>query len=312
MNTIFVDATADDATRRQQLFGGQLYVFSPSPSAKGFTAFAQDLLTQAFAPLDPREAQHSLPVEEFAAILAELKPRFIHHPQSKAFVRDILADFGCELDQTYFDVPRLRSMAHTDYLTSGIAYAFHPHRDTWFSAPQCQINWWLPVFEVEAENVMAFHPAYWDKAVRNGSADYNYYQWNQTGRKLAAQQVGKDTRKQPGPEEPMELDPQVRLVTPVGGIIQFSGAQMHSTVPNTAGRTRFSIDFRTVHLADLLARTGAPNLDAACTGTTLRDFLRGSDFSPLPDEVVALYDDETAGQGELVFAPTAAGSTSSS
>jgi hypothetical protein len=310
MNSIFFDSNAGDDARRPDLYGGQLYVYSPSPSSEGFCEFARGLIEEAFAPLDPRVAQHSLPVEEFAAILTELKPKFIHHPKSKEFVRGILSDVGCEPSKTYFDVPRLRSMAHTDYLTSGIAYAFHPHRDTWFSAPHSQINWWIPIYDVEPENVMAFHPQYWSRAVRNGSGDYNYYQWNQTGRKLAAQQVGKDTRKQPGPEEPLELDPQVRLVTQVGGVILFSGAQMHSTVPNTSGRTRFSIDFRTVNLDDLVTGTGAPNLDSACTGTTLRDFLRGSDFSRLPDDVVALYDDETAAEGELVFEPALGGGPS--
>jgi hypothetical protein len=307
MNTIYFDSSEGDQERRQKLFDGQLFVFSPTPSSEALCEFARSLIKEAFGDVDPREAQHTLPVEEFAAILAELKPKFIHHPKSKEYIQGILRELQCDLDKVYFDVPRLRSMAHTDYLTSGIAYAFHPHRDTWFSAPHSQINWWIPVFDVESENVMAFHPRYWDQAVKNGSAEYNYYQWNQTGRKLAAQQIGKDTRKQPGPEEPLELDPQLRVVTKVGGILLFSGAQMHSTVPNTSGKTRFSIDFRTVHLDDLVAKNGAPNLDSACTGTTLRDFLRASDFSHVSEEVVALYDDETAAEGELVFAAPSSG-----
>ena len=69
----------------------------------------------------------------------------------------------------------------------------------------------------------------------------------------------------------------------------FSGAQMHSTVPNTSGYTRFSIDFRTVHLDDAVAKKGAPNIDSACTGTSLGDFLQGSDFSPISESLVASY-----------------------
>ena len=55
-------------------------------------------------------------------------------------------------------------------------------------------------------------------------------------------------------------------------------------------RTRFSIDFRTVNLDDLVEGVGAPNIDSECTGTTLRDFLRASDLEPLPEEVIAAYD----------------------
>jgi hypothetical protein len=111
---------------------------------------------------------------------------------------------------------------------------------------------------------------------------------------VAAQHIKSDTRKQPRPEEPIELDPQVRVICPAGGIIVFSGAQLHSTVPNTSGRTRFSIDFRTVHLDDVLADRGAPNVDSACTGTTMGDYLRGTDFVHLPAEIIARYEDATA------------------
>jgi hypothetical protein len=70
--------------------------------------------------------------------------------------------------------------------------------------------------------------------------------------------------------------------------------------------TRFSIDFRTVHLDDVAERNGAPNLDAACTGTVMRDFMRGSDYERLPEDLVALYDDGSATHGELIYMPKSA------
>ena len=78
----------------------------------------------------------------------------------------------------------------------------------------------------------------------------------------------------------------MRYLPPPGGVIVFSGAQLHETVPNTTNLTRYSIDFRTVHLDDVLARRGAPNLDSRCTGTTMRDYLRASDLRKLPEDVV--------------------------
>ena len=101
----------------------------------------------------------------------------------------------------------------------------------------------------------------------------------------------------------MELDPQVRIVPEPGGVILFSAAQMHSTVPNTSGKTRFSIDFRTVALNDVQSQTGAHNIDSACTGTSLRDFLRASDLSAMPESVVSLYEPEPVDEGVLVFKP---------
>jgi hypothetical protein len=259
-------------------------------SAAELCDLARELSEAAFAPHDPTVAQESLAAERYVEILAELKPKFIHHPRAKELIGRMLSDLGCDLDETYFDVPRLRTMAPVDYLNAGLAYQFHPHRDTWFSAPQQQLNWWLPVYEVESHNSMAFHPEYFDQPVRNSSADYDYDEWSKTGRLQAAKQVKKETRKQPQPEEPLELEPDIRIVTPPGGTLVFSAAQLHSTVPNTTRSTRFSIDFRTVNLKDLADRVGAPNIDSECTGTTLRDFVRASDLEPLPDEVIALYD----------------------
>src|ERR1700760_2538443 len=258
MHTIYVDSRFDDAKRREKLYDGQLFVYSPRPSSLAFTNFALQMIKEAFGKEDPTTAQYDMPVEEFVRIFAPLKPAFIHHPESKRLIKAMLEDFGCDMETTYLDVPRLRAVTSDAYLTSGVGYAHHPHRDTWYSAPMCQINWWLPIFPMASDSAMAFHPQYWDHAVSNGSADFNYYEWNSTSRANAAQHIKSDTRPQPKPLEPIQLDPQVRLVTEPGGCILFSAAQLHSTVPNTSGHTRFSIDFRTVRLKDLQNKKAAP------------------------------------------------------
>jgi hypothetical protein len=202
----------------------------------------------------------------------------------------MLAALGCDPQATYFDVPRLRSATSDDYLSTGIAYAFHPHRDTWYSAPFCQVNYWMPVFPIESTNCMAFHPRYFDRDVRNTSSTYNYQEWNRKNRFNAAQHIGVDTREQPKAVETVELEPDIRLLPPPGGMIIFSAAQLHSTVPNTSGRTRFSIDFRVVHAGDVRAQRGAHNIDSRCSGTTMGDYLRCSDLAHLPAEATAPYD----------------------
>jgi hypothetical protein len=289
--TIYIDSPTSDDNRRQELFGGSLFVHSPCPSALKLCRLAQEMIEEAFSPLDPLTVHENLPVEKCVEILAALKPRFIHHPQAKEFLRAMLRELGCDLEKTYFDVPRMRTAFPGNYLTSGIAYAFHPHRDTWYSAPQSQVNWWMPIYPLNSENCMAIHPEYWTRPVKNGSSQYNYDKWKRESRLNAAQHVKLDTRVQPKPEEPVELDPQIRLVCNVGGVYLFSAAQLHSTVPNTSRFARYSIDFRTVHLDDVLARTGAPNIDSACTGTNLGDFLNGGDLAPIPEDAMNFYEE---------------------
>jgi ectoine hydroxylase-related dioxygenase (phytanoyl-CoA dioxygenase family) len=139
--------------------------------------------------------------------------------------------------------------------------------------------------------------------VRNNSDIYNYYEWNRKNRASAARHVRSDTREQPKLQQEIERE-EVRLVCPPGGLIVFSGAHLHETVPNTSGAARYSIDFRTVHLDDVLARRGAVNIDSRSTGTTMRDYLRCADLRHLPEDAVAAYDDGTEQRlrESLVFA----------
>ena len=121
--------------------------------------------------------------------MSKLKPDFIHHPECKKLIPTIMAENAVDLSKLYFDVPRLRSAYPSHFLSSGIAYAFHPHRDTWYSAPMCQINWWIPIYPLHPNNAMAFYPRYVDEPVENDSEIYNYYEWNTKNRAAAAQHV---------------------------------------------------------------------------------------------------------------------------
>jgi len=306
MTTLYFDSHLSDAERRRRLYSGDVFVYSPRPSTLALTEHARELIAEAFSPLDPEHAQESLPVERFVEIVGPLKPRFIHHPRTLELLLDLLRDLGAEMDKTYFDVPRMRVATSGGYLTAGVAYVLHPHRDIWYSSPPCQLNWWLPVYLFESESSFAFHPRYWNEPVKNSSGEYNHYQWNKVGRANAAKEVKADTRKQPKPLEPLDLEPEVRVVCPPGGLILFSGAHLHSTVPNTSGRSRFSIDFRTAHLDELASQGGAPSIDRHCTGTTLFELRRVSDLSPVPEEVIRLYDPNPPEDREgLVYKPPA-------
>ena len=306
MSTLYFDTHLGDEERRRRLYAGDVFVYSPRPSTKALTELARELIEEAFAPLEPQHAQDQLPVEKFVEIVGPLKPRFIHHPKTKGLLLELLRDLGMEMDKTYFDVPRMRVSTSGGYLTAGGAYVLHPHRDIWYSSPPCQLNWWLPVFPFESESSFAFHPRYWDEPVPNSSNEYNHYEWNKVGRANAAKEVKADTRKQPKPTGPLDLEPEIRVVVPPGGLILFSGAHLHSSVENTSRRTRFSIDFRTAHLDELKTLGGAPSIERECTGTTLFELRRASDLAPVPEEVIRLYDPHPPEDREgLVFKPAA-------
>lgn len=289
MNITHLNSKFADEERRSLLFRGNFFLFSERPAVRRLCEHARSMIAAALPGSDPQRAQYALRVEDFVAAVAPLKSKFTNDARTKELVRDILREAGLDLARSFFDVPRLRVVTSDQFLTSGVGYAYQAHRDTWYSSPAAQINWWLPVFDLHAEQSLALYPFYWDHPIRNSSGDFDYDEWCRVGRQLATSQIGKDTRQHPLPLEPVNTSDEVRFIGNAAELILFSAGHLHATVPNTAGTTRFSIDFRTVHRDDLRARSGAPNIDNAARGTTLRDFLRADDFSPLPADLIQAY-----------------------
>jgi len=108
VNLLF-DSHWDDERRRSAVYGGDVFVFSPSSPALALIARARELLEAAFAPYHPTEAQYHVPVADFAAVLADVKPAFIHDPLCKQLIPQLIEALGADPAQIYFDVPRMRS-----------------------------------------------------------------------------------------------------------------------------------------------------------------------------------------------------------
>ena len=151
----------------------------------------------------------------------------------------------------------MRSSTSDKYLTTGIAYAWHPHRDTWYAAPHCQINWWIPDLRYPRGQRDGLPPPYSNTAVRNNSKDFNYYKWNKESRgPHIAQFVKEDPRPLPRATEPVNLDPQIRSSCQ-REVSSFLGAQDAFERAQYVRQTRYSVDFRVVNTDDAAA-AGAP------------------------------------------------------
>jgi hypothetical protein len=279
MSAILVDPQHPEAALREALYSGNTLMLKPATASKKLCEFAWQMIQEAFSPLHPEQAQSELPVAKFSEIISQLKPRFTHSPEAKRFLRELFEELGWDPAKTYFDVPKLRIVTHSSYLTSGMGYAYKAHRDVWYSAPSCQINWWTPINEIQERSAMVIHPRYFGREVPNNSSDFDSYKWNAEGRKNAALYINNDPRNHPHLQENLDLDWQVLV-------------------------GRFSIDFRTVHEDDILAHRGAKLVDCSSSGTTLRDFIRSTNHGRFPEEVVSSYEvGGRAKDGVLVFNP---------
>src|SRR5882757_1592447 len=108
---------------------------SRTPLSLRSPRFTRDLVTSALAPHEPRAVHTQRSPEELADLLIKFKPAFIRHPESIAHVRRITTVLGAAAELTYGDVPKLRTAFPVGGLSTGTAYAFQAHRDTWYGAP---------------------------------------------------------------------------------------------------------------------------------------------------------------------------------
>lgn len=282
------------------LYAGDLVVLTGLPAVGALVDLAREELTALFAPDDPEHAHEQRTPADLAAVLGAWKPRFMRDPEVNRLVRSIVEQAGLDPSRTHYDMPKPRTSFPVGHLTTGVAFAFPWHRDTWYGAPRQQVNWWLPVSRILSDNAMGFDLASFDRSVANDSAGFDYYALNANRSNIAAQ-VTRELQARPSAPGHAVTDEVVVLPEP-GSILLFSGAHLHRSIPNTSGRARFSIDFRTVDVDDLVADVGAPAVDVECTGTSIRDFRNVSDgegfeeglveelFGPPPPGAVLTYE----------------------
>lgn len=283
MLNLYINRVFSCERLRTTLYSGGMILYSGLAAPAALCRYAQSCIGEAFgAEQDPRYVHHRLSVEEFVGKVVELKRLFTNSLPAKQHIRDFLREIGQDPQDFYFDVPRLRVVPHYDYLHAGVSYAYLPHRDTWYGAADCQLNTWMPVFEIEPDQTMMINPGYFDRPVRNTSGDWDLAHWIRHERPAAQSNIAAENRAHPVPLEPVSEDGELRLAGRGGDLIMFSGAHLHATVPNRSDQVRYSVDFRVLHRGDIAAGLGARNLDAAARNKEAgyRDLFRASDFKP--------------------------------
>lgn len=279
MTTIYVNRRIDEPDRRQRLFAGDFFLYTDVAESHAIVGWAKRLIGEAFGDLDPQHAQYKLDVEEFVKRVGPLKSRFTNDPRTKELCQALVRAMGSDPDETYFDLPRLRVVPSDNYLSAGVSYAYKAHRDTWYAHPPCLVNYWVPVYDAVGDNVMSMFVRYWDRPVAN--AGFDYERWVKESRFAASENIREENRPHPVPLEEIDTKGEIRIAQNAGGIMMFSTCHLHATAPNVSGVTRFSYDLRTISLRDLKEGRGPSNLDATAQGSTVKDFLRVSDLTPL-------------------------------
>lgn len=299
---VYIDPAVSPSELLPMIYSGALVVLTRLSAVGHLVDVTRQELTEQFDGTDPRTAHERATPEELASRLGTWKPRFLRDPQVNDLVRDIITESGLDPTTTHYDLPKPRTSFPAGSLNTGIAYAFPWHRDTWYAAPPPQINWWMPIYPVGPDNAMAFDQSCFARQVVNDSDGFDYYAIN-VARANTATQIGREVQSRPHAIDHAP-DHELVLLPKPGSILLFSANQLHRSIPNTSGMSRYSIDFRTVDAVDLTEGRGASFVDVGCTGTAVRDFRNVADGSMFDEDLVRRIFGSPPADAVLTFEPT--------
>jgi len=124
-----------------------------------------------------------------------------------------------------------------------------------YSAPPCQVNFWIPIYEIESGRSMAFHRTIGPTPyVTAPKATTTGMEQDKPGQRGSTHQDR--YRVQPKALEPVELEPQVRVITKWAGFWSFQAPICTRPFP-ILGKDAIQHRFRTVHIDDVTAFRGA-------------------------------------------------------
>ena len=260
---------------REALYRGEIYLLPPTErSLRIVAALNRELEAELGVPA--REAQFRYAEDEFFRRVGRLRKLFYTAPAWHEEIRALLRDLGADPAEFAFDPLRLRTIPHKGHENPRAAPIYYGHRDTWYSNPQGQVTGWIPLHDVTEAETFVFWPEFFARPVRNDSERFDHDAWTRDdrSRKIGWQNPRTSTdAAYPQLREEVEGE-RWTFSAPAGSLLLFSGQHLHRTTPNLTGRTRFSADFRLVHLQDDRRGVGAPNVDNRSTGSALSDHVR--------------------------------------
>ncbi len=133
-----------------------------------------------------------------------------------------------------------------------------PHRDTWGTGWQQQVNWWAPFWPLTAMRTIGFYPAYWRLPLANTSAHWSLGKFSASDKTIPPIADAYPAVPQATELPKTNIHP---VVTRPNELLCFSSAHLHDSVVNTSAQVRYSFEIRTLRVSDIKTSKGTPNAD---------------------------------------------------
>ena len=261
---------------RHAIYNGDIFLTAPNAASEQLTDAARGLL-ESHLGTDLRHAHERFSDEDFFERIGRVRHELFMEPRYHEMLFELIESFSFERAEVAFDPARIRVIKHDGHQNPRAKAVYYAHRDTWYAHPQQLITWWVPLDDLREEETFVFYPEYYESVVPNNSEIFDYSDWVRDGWEL---KIGWQNREAgveaeyPGVTDEVEINQRVGFSCEASQNLLFSGAQFHQTREQALGTTRYSLDFRIVHLGDFEAGFGAPNVDNRSLGSALKDYIR--------------------------------------
>ena len=160
-----------------------------------------------------------------------------------------LKDLNFDIYDTYCDQITIRFSPSINEKARGLLKPVKPHRDTWASNFQHQINWWIPLHDLSKENSIFFIPKYFSKKVKNNSKEWSFELYKK-GDIISSTPVSVQNFN--------TVDQKTKKIN-IGNAFCFSGNQIHGS--NLGNSRRLNIETRTLCKKDVIKFNLPKNVD---------------------------------------------------
>ena len=246
---------------KKSVYGGTVYIVPATAATLELVNFAKRKIKSA------QESEKNI-----GNAVLEVRHILTQPDTARSFIATITKDFNLDARNTVFDVLRLRHVEDKGHMDPAKKPAYSVHRDTWYANPQCQINWWIPLHDLDEKQSFKFFPHFFDRPIGNTSDTFDYKRWINEGG-FQSETPRNPARYPTSTSEPVDKDT-TAFSAKAGDIIIFAASHLHQTCLNDTGKPRFSIDFRTVDIDDKVKGRGAPDVDNNSQGDATVDYLR--------------------------------------
>ncbi len=274
----------------KKILSGEVVQSLRPPSLREFLELLQSRVATYFPSADPRLEVAKLSTDIHMFRMHQLREEIKTDPIFLEAFHPLWQELGIDFSEVYLDALRIRCVPNLFQEIPEAQSLAYLHRDPWYANPQCQLNFWIPIYEVAKGDGFRIYPDYFTIPISNNSGLFSYDEWIELGGFQSNGDTNGRKKIFPSPDVDPDVQESIDVCGEEGEMVCFASHHLHGTSPNLSGKARFSLEVRFVLKSHLEQRIGPRRIDNFSTGTSLQHMYDLIYRRPVSPELIAHYE----------------------